>query len=79
MNRPRNMYAAGEPLPTEYYAIGRPVTMFGAAGEIRAGVIVRVSDNGTAYDVHANGGGLFTNQRLSTLMNPQPNTFVFAP
>ena len=82
MNRPRNAYEPGNPLPTELHAIGRPVTMFGTGNDVRAGIIVRVAtaeDYTLTYDIHTTGGGLFTNQRLGTLMNPQPNTFVFAP
>jgi len=83
MNRPRNTYTPGQPVPTSLHAIGRPVTLFCSGGQIRGGVVARVTasptDGTLLYDIHTTGGGLFTSQRLGTLMNPQPNTFVYAP
>jgi len=78
---PRNTYTPGEPLPVEFHAIGRPVTMFCAGGAIRAGQIVRVdpSDEGLVYAVEMVDGGTFRNVRLGDLSNPQPNTFTYAP
>ena len=76
MNQPRNTYTPGEPLPAELYAVGRPVTFF-HAGLIEAGTITKA--NADSYDVRVISGGTFRNVRLSTLMNPQPNTFVFNP
>ena len=83
MNRPRNTYTPGQPLPVELHAIGRPVTLFLTANEIKAGTVVLVvagpSDGTLLYDIQTVDGGRFIHQRLGTLMNPQPNTFVYAP
>ena len=78
---PRNDYTPGEPLPDPLHGIGRPVTFFHAS-VIEAGTVSKVStdpDGTLVYDVRVIGGGTFRGVRLGTLMNPQPNTFVFAP
>lgn len=76
MSQPRNAYTPGEPLPAELYAVGRPVTFFHHS-IIEAGIIAKVDAD--AYDVRVISGGTFRGVHLGTLMNPQPNTFVFAP
>jgi len=80
MNNPRNTYTPGEPLPTELYAVGRPVTFF-HANYLEAGTVTKTTtSNGTTrFDVRVISGGTFRDVRLGTLMNPQPNTFVYAP
>lgn len=81
MNRPRNTYTPGQPLPTSLQAIGRPVTIFAGGDIIRAGHVVRVlatPDGFLAYDLQSAAGGIFTNYRLGNLMDPQPSTFVYA-
>ena len=80
MNNLRNPYTPGQPLPTELYAVGRPVTFF-HANFIEAGTVTKATliDGATLYDIRVISGGTFRNTTISTLMNPQPNTFVFAP
>ena len=75
---PRNRYTPGQPLDTELYAIGRPVTFFAPGHVIEAGTIHRTNTDGS-FDVRVTSGGTYKGARLGTLMNPQPNTFVYAP
>ena len=75
---PRNAYTPGEPLPTPLHAVGRPVTLFIPGAELmEAGHVARVNSNG--YDIRVSSGATYRNVQLGTLMDPQPNTFVFAP
>ena len=79
--QPRNTYTPGEPLPDPLHGIGRPVTFFHAS-MVEGGTVSAVSigqDGELAYDVRVVSGGTFRGVKLGTLMNPQPNTFVFAP
>ena len=80
MNNPRNTYTPGQPLPTELYAVGRPVTFF-HANLVEAGTVTKTTtSNGTTlFDVRVISGGTFRGVTIGTLMNPQPNTFVYAP
>ena len=80
MNNPRNPYTPGQPLPDALHAIGRPVTFF-HANYIEAGTVTKATtiDGTTHYDIRVISGGTFRNTTISTLMNPQPNTFVYAP
>ena len=77
---PRNTYTPGCPLPTELYAIGRPVTFF-HANLVEAGTVTKTTtSNGTTlFDVRVISGGTFRGVTIGTLMNPQPTTFVYAP
>lgn len=84
MNKsPRNTYTPGLPLPTPLHAVGRPVTLFIPGAELmEAGHVARVniSDDGDlTHDIRVSSGAVYRDTRLGTLMNPQPNTFVFAP
>ena len=81
MNRPRNVYSAGEPILSSLHAVGRPVSFFTTAGTIEAGTVISVDarDGELVYDIRVIDGGTYLKKRLGTLMNPQPNTFVFAP
>jgi len=80
VNNPRNPYTPGQPLPDPLHAIGRPVTFF-HANYIEAGTVTKTTttDGGTLYDIRVISGGTFRNTTIGTLMNPQPNTFVYAP
>jgi hypothetical protein len=80
VNNPRNQYTPGQPLPDPLHAIGRPVTFF-HANYIEAGTVTKATlNNGaTTYDIRVISGGTFRNCTIGTLMNPQPNTFVYAP
>ena len=81
MNNPRNPYTPGQPLPDALHAIGRPVTFF-HANYIEAGTVTKTTinpDGATRYDIRVISGGTFRNVTIGTLMNPQPNTFVYAP
>jgi len=80
VNNPRNPYTPGQPLPTELHAVGRPVTFF-HANYIEAGTVTKTTtiDGATRYDIRVISGGTFRNTTITTLMNPQPNTFVYAP
>lgn len=84
MTRPRNFYIPGQPLPTTLHAVGRPVTLFvPGMGAMEAGVVSKVNisdtDEVTGYDIRVISGATYRDVRLGTLMNPQPNTFVYAP
>ena len=81
MNNPRNPYTPGQPLPDALHAIGRPVTFF-HANYIEAGTVTKTTtttDGTTTYDIRVISGGTFRNTTIGTLMNPQPNTFTYAP
>ena len=82
MNNPRNPYTPGQPLPDALHAIGRPVTFF-HANYIEAGTVTKATlspqTGATTYDIRVISGGTFRNTTIGTLMNPQPNTFVYAP
>ena len=80
MNNPRNPYTPGQPLPDALHAIGRPVTFF-HANYIEAGTVTKATtiNGATHYDIRVISGGTFRNTTITTLMNPQPNTFVYAP
>jgi hypothetical protein len=56
------------------------VTFF-HANYIEAGTVTKATlNNGaTTYDIRVISGGTFRNCTIGTLMNPQPNTFVYAP
>jgi hypothetical protein len=79
MNRPPNTYTPGTVLAPVLHAIGRPVTYYTTAGQVRAGIITRYTTKDGTYDVHVISGGTHTGARLGDLNNPQPNTFTYAP
>jgi hypothetical protein len=56
------------------------VTFF-HANYIEAGTVTKATttDGATTYDIRVISGGTFRNTTITTLMNPQPNTFVYAP
>jgi len=77
---PRNAYIPGQPLPTPLHAIGRPVTLFIPGAELmEAGHVSRVNTTEGTYDIRVSSGAVYRDVQLGTLMNPQPNTFVYAP
>jgi hypothetical protein len=77
---PRNAYIPGQPLPTELHPVGRPVTLFIPGADLmEAGHVARVNTSEGTYDIRVSSGATYRNVRLGTLMNPQPNTFVYAP
>jgi len=80
---PRNAYIPGRPLHPNLHAVGRPVTLFVPGAELmEAGHVSRVNisdDAELSYDIRVSSGAVYREVSLGTLMNPQPNTFVFAP
>jgi len=77
---PRNAYTPGKPLHPSLHAIGRQVTLFIPGAELmEAGHVSRVNTSEGTYDIRVSSGATYRNVQLGTLMNPQPNTFVFAP
>jgi hypothetical protein len=80
---PRNAYIPGQPLHPNLHTVGRPVTLFIPGAELmEAGHVARVNiidDVDLRYDIRVSSGATYRDVKLGTLMNPQPNTFVFAP
>ena len=77
MNRALNTYTPGQPLETALHAVGRPVSFFAPGGAIIAGTVLSLNTDGCT--ILAANGGTWRDAQLGTLMNPQPNTFVYAP